>query len=158
MLNENQKNQDNGSFQRKVSDFIEQNLVKDIALNLTSRLDNWVQIMEEYNFQILWEEVLNACISYDKKILNILFFETSNWTNKNNTTSKNISIPWIWRFSIYNFIEIAKEKWLEEIIFDIKETELWFYKKMLLELTYYKWINNAEIIKLKTKFIFRISI
>lgn len=128
-----QNNQDD-IFEEKVNFFIEQNYVKNQSLKLLNSSDNWTYKMNEYNFEVWWEEVINALLAYDKTILNILYFETTNWKNKNNQTSKNIQLPWAWRFSIHNFILIAREKWLKQITFDIMESELNFYEIILDEL------------------------
>jgi len=153
-----EKENKNNIFQKKINSFKEINSIKDESFKILNSKTNWPIKMNEYNFEVLWEEVINALLSYDKEILNILYFETSNWQNKNNKTSKIIKLPWAGRFSIYNFIKIANDKWLKKIIFDIMDSELDFYKKMILELQNSNLIKNVEIIDKKTNKLFIIKI
>lgn len=150
-------NQEN-VFEQKVQSFIEQNSVKDETLQLLDSQFNWTQQMEEYNYEIFWEEAINALIAYDKKILNILYFETCNWTNKNNQTSKLVSLPWAWRFSVFNFIKIAQEKWLKEIKFDIMKSELEFYKKINNELKNSTLVESVSIKTINNNYLFIINL
>ena len=151
-------NKSSSNFENKIDDFKEVNQIKNNSLNLIEKIINKQKTLEKYNFELLWEEVMNALLVYDKKIMEILFFETSNWKNKQNNTSKTIKLSWMWRFSIFNFINIAKEKWLEKIKFDIMLSEIWFYKKIESELKNSNLIKSSEIDILDNKNYFIIKI
>jgi len=145
-------------FEDKVKDFKEKNQISDEnKLKTINSGTNQLWTLEEQIIEINGKEAVNTVIIYNKKILNILYFETANWKNKDNKTTLNKKLPWLWRFAVFNFIELAKEKWLKKILFDIKLTEIKFYEKLFLELKKSKIIKNVKI-KYDKKTIFQIDI
>lgn len=128
------------------------------SLNELESNETQLGTLKKYNYEINWEEILNALLSYKWDIMQILYFETSNWKNKINRTSKNIKLKWAWRFAIYNFIKTAKENWQESIKFDIMKSEIWFYEKIEKELENSKYILNCELLEKNNKNLFIINL
>ena len=131
------------NFEKKIFNFLS---TTKPTFELLEEIKNNIWTLQKIRFIVSWEEIMNALIIFKDDVLEVLYFETVNWKNQLNKTSNNIKISWVWRFSIYNFIQLAKKNWLKQIKFDIKETEIWFYEKIDEEIQLYKGIKKCEII------------
>ncbi len=148
----------NKNFENKVKEFIEKNKIWiDNTPKIIKSVTNQLWTLEEQIIKIVNKEAINTLLLYNKEVLNILYFETANWKNQNNKTTFNKKLPWLWRFAIFNFIELSKEKWLKKILFDIKLSEIWFYEKIFEELKKSNIIKSVKIIY-SEKTIFQIEI
>ena len=147
------------SFSNKIDTYKNElsKLLDNYNFKILKKLENKWLTMEERALDINWEIVIKSLISYNSKLLNILYFETSNSDKRSESISNNIKIKWSWRFGIYDFINIAKDKNIPEISFDIMESEIWFYETIIKDISNDNIVKNAYIKKWKNSNFFIIN-